>query len=359
MAKENESGTEKTEEPTAKRKNKIRNEGNVPVSKELNSTAILIAGIIVLTVWGSDLKSNLAYYMRVTFEESYHINITMETVYAYFSLGIIEIVKMLLPMLLVFMFTGVYIHLVQFGFRFTTKPLKPKFAQVLNLVKGLKKVFISLSALANLLRSLIKLLIIGYIGYLTVSEQIDSFIPLIEKTVEEIFAHTADAVMLLLIRITALLLLFATVDVIYTRWKFNRDNKMTKQEVEDEVKDRDIDPKIKQQIRKRQVEIVMKSMMEAVPKADVIITNPIHVAVAISYNQSKNSSPVVVAKGLRLIADKIKKIATENEIPIVESPPLARSLYKKVDVGQELPEEFFKAVAEILAFVYKMNEKAS
>ena len=358
MANENESGTEKTEEPTAKRRGKIRNEGNVPVSKELSSTAILVAGIIVLTVWGGELKSKLAYFMRVTFEESYHINLTTETVSAYFSLGIVEILKMLLPMLLVFMFTGVTIHLVQFDFKFTTKPLKPKFSQVFNLVKGLKKVFVSLSALANLLRSLIKLIIIGYIGYLTVSEQIDSFIPLIEKSVEEIFAHTTDAVMLLLIRITVLLFIFAIVDVIYTRWKHNRDNKMTKQEVEDEVKDRDIDPKIKQQIMKRQVEIVMKSMMKEVPKADVIITNPIHVAIAISYNQSKDSSPIVVAKGLRLIADKIKKIATENEIPIVESPPLARSLYKKVDVGQELPEEFFKAVAEILAFVYKMNEKA-
>ena len=359
MASENESGTEKTEEPTAKRKGKIRNEGNVPVSKELNSASILVAGIIALTVWGSELKSNLAYFMRVTFEESSRITLTTETVYAYFSVGIVEILVMLLPMLLVFMFTGVIINLVQFGYKFTTKPLKPKFAQVLNLVKGLKKVFFSLSALVNLLRSLIKLIIIGYVGYLTIEEQIDSFIPLIEKSVEEIFAHTADAVMLLLIRITALLLVMAIVDVIYTRWKHNRDNKMTKQEVEDEVKDRDIDPKIKQQIMKRQVEIVMKSMMKEVPKADVIITNPIHVAIAISYNQTKNSSPIVVAKGLRLIADKIKSIATENEIPIVESPPLARSLYKKVDIGQELPEEFFKAVAEILAFVYKMNEKAS
>ena len=359
MANENESGTEKTEEPTQKRMGKIRDEGNVPVSKELNSTAILIAGIFTLYLWGGDIRSKLAYFMQISFSESYHVTLSAETVSAYFSVGIVEIIVLLLPMLMVFAFTGVIVNLAQFDYKFTTKPLKLKLGQVFNLAKGLKKVFFSLSALANLLRSLIKLLIIGYIGYITVSEQIDSFIPLIEKEVEEIFAHTADAVMLLLVRITVLLLLFAIVDVIYTRWKHNRDNKMTKQEVEDEVKDRDIDPKIKQQIMKRQVEIVMKSMMKEVPKADVVITNPIHVAIAISYNQSKNSSPVVVAKGLRLIADKIKKIATENEVPIVESPPLARSLYKKVDIGQELPEEFFKAVAEILAFVYKMNDKAS
>lgn len=353
---ENESGSEKTEQPTSKRIQKSRQDGNVAKSMEVNSVAILIASIIMLMLWGPTMKDSLAYIMQSIIRESPYINITFESVRYYFLEGVIDVLLVVLPFMLAIALTGIFSNIFQFGLLWSMKPLEPKFGKLFNPTTIFKK-FFGAQTYVQLVRDLFKTAVAGYIGYITIKEELENMIPLIDMSVQEIFSYAASAVMLMLIRITAALIILAVADKIYTSWKHNEDLKMTKQEVKEEMKQSEMPSEVKKKISERQVDVFLKGMMKNAHKADVVITNPIHVAVGLKYDQNNMSSPKVIAKGLRLIADRIKEIANENNIPIVENPPLARSLYKKVEVGDEIPEDFFKAVAEVLAFVYKMKEK--
>ncbi|PID30774.1 MAG: flagellar biosynthesis protein FlhB [Candidatus Cloacimonadota bacterium] len=353
---EDESGMEKSELPTSYKLEKAREKGNVPKSQEINSISVLIVSILSLYLYGPTIKSSLAQIMQGIILESSKIELNVESVRIYFLEGVGAVASIIMPVLLTIGFVAIVSNIAQIGFLWTTEPLVPKFEKFFD-PKSFYKRFFSLDILVQLTKDLLKTVITTFVGYITIKEEIDNFMLLIDFTVVEIFAYATDVIMTLLIRITAVLVVLAILDKLYSSWKFTNDMKMTKQEVKEEQKNYDMPKEIKEKIAKKQMQTYMGGMMEKVPEADVIITNPIHVAVAIKYKPGEMQSPKVVAKGLRLIADRIKTIAMENDVPIMENPPLARGLYKKVELDQEIPEEFFKAVAEVLAYIYKIKKK--
>ena len=356
MANENESGSEKTEQPTGKRLNKARDDGNVPKSMEVNSAAVLITAILVLMYFGENTKSNLAYIMQSIILNSSVVELTTDSVRLYFYEGIKVLILLLLPFCLPIATVAIIVNIAQSGLNFTTKPLEPKFDKLFDLAGALKKMFVDIDTIVKLGKDLLKLSLMGLVGYLAIKDELPNFIPLIDMSIKEIFSYAAATVLKIIIRVTSVIVAIAILDFIYTKWKYTRDLKMTKQEVKEEKKQAE-NPEIMKMISQRRYEVMQRIMKQDVPKADVVITNPIHVAVAIKYDPDSMTSPKVVGKGLRLIADRIKKIAVENNIPIMENPPLARSLYKKLEIGDEIPEEFYKAIAEVLAFIYKMKQK--
>lgn len=354
---ENDAGTEKTEQPTSKRRGKARSEGNVPKSNDLNSAVVLIVAVTAVYLTGDSIFKDLSYVMEETIRHSTIVQINLESVKYYFYSGIFFVVKMVLPITFAIAVGSVAVNLGQVGWIFTTKPLGPDFSKLFNFGSAIRKMFIGKETLIQLAKNFAKVSICVWIGYVTIKDHIPDFIALIGMSVEEIYTKACALTLQMAMRLLMLFTTLAIIDMFYTRWKYIEDLKMTKQEVKDEFKDSEGNPEIKRKMMQRQFEIFMHSMMKNTKKADVIITNPIHVAIALEYDPATMRAPKVIAKGLRLIADKIKNIAIENDIPIIENPPLARSIYKKVEVGSEIPDDFFKAVAEILAFVYKLKKE--
>jgi flagellar biosynthetic protein FlhB len=241
----------------------------------------------------------------------------------------------------------------QIGFEIHGEPLRPKLAK-LNPISGVKRLF-SLKALVDLAKSIIKILIIGGIAYGFIKSQMEGFPPLMQQGVGQILLFIAQAAFKILFLVCLALILLAFLDFIYQRWQHEEDLKMTKQEVKDERKQVEGDPKVKGRIRKAQLEMAARRMMEAVPEADVVITNPSHLAVALKFEASQMHAPTVIAKGAGHIAERIKEVARNHQVPIVEDKPLAQTLFKMVEIGEFIPEELYRAVAEILAYVYRIK----
>ena len=235
----------------------------------------------------------------------------------------------------------------------TLKPLTPKLDKF-NVVKGLKRLF-SLRKMIDIPKNLLKLIIIGVAPYYVVKSEFRRLLYIMDSNVWQIMAFIGLILMKIMFYVAIIMLLLALIDYVYQQWKFEQDLMMTKDEVKDERKQAEGDPKVKARIRRMQIEFGMKRMMAQVPEADVVVTNPVHLAVALKYDRESMNAPQVVAKGARLIAEKIKEIARENNVPIIENKPLAQSLYKMVEVGDAIPESLYKAVAEILAYVYRQK----
>lgn len=245
--------------------------------------------------------------------------------------------------------------MMQFRFQITTKPLKPKFSK-LNPISGMKRLF-SVGKLVELLKSIVKIILIMAIVYTTVKDDWVYLVRFYGMPLNQAIEVIGSVVINMGLKISLVFMIVAFADLFYQRYKFKNDIKMTKQEVKDEYKNAEGDPQIKGKIRSKMQEASRRRMMQDVPKADVVITNPTHYAVAIRYDAETGSAPVVLAKGADLVAQRIKEIARENHVEIVENKPLARMLYANVDIGQEVPPELYQAVAEVLAMVYKMQGK--
>ncbi len=357
MASENENGEEKSEQPTSKRMNKARGDGNLPQSQEVNTAAILIISFIMLALYGSSIKESLAHIMQMVLINAFKVKLDTGTVRSYFFSGTVYLVKMLFPFLAAIAITGVAVNIMQHGWNFSTKALEPKFSKVFDVFSGIKNKFFNIQTLANLLKSIVKIALFGIVGYQTIMESMGKFNDTQGLSLAQLIDFTGDLVLTIAIRMLVMLVIIAIADWIYTKWKYNDDLKMTKQEVKEEHKNAEMGPEVKKKMMQRRVDVFLRNMQREVPKADVVITNPIHVAVALSYDPQKSAAPVVVAKGLRLVADKIKNIARESEIPLVENPQLARSLYKNVEIGSAIPEEYFKTVAVVLADVSRLKEE--
>lgn len=357
MAKENENGEEKSEEPTEKRMTKARGEGNLPQSQEVNTAAILTLSFIMLSIYGYEIKDKMAYIMQLVIRNAFKITLDQGTVHTYFYSGVLSLIALLMPFLMAIAATGVIINILQHGWNFSTKALEPKFSKVLNVIEGVKNKFFNIQTVANLGKSILKIVLCGAVGYLTIIENLSRFNEITALTLAQIIGFTGSIVLTIAVRMLVMLVLIAIGDWIFTKWKYKSDMKMTKQEVKEERKNSEISPEIKKKMMQRRVDLFLKNMQKEVPKADVVITNPIHVAVALKYDSQKAVAPIIVAKGLRLVADRIKTIAKENNVAIVENPPLARSLYKNVEIGNVISEEYFKTVAEVLAYVYKLKEE--
>jgi len=259
------------------------------------------------------------------------------------------------PFVLTALLLGVLANLLQTGFAVSGQALVPDFTR-LNPLTGLRR-FLSGHGLVETIKALGKLGIIGYIACSTISNSYPQLLAAIRQDIPTILAIIGDLLYRVALRIALFLLVLAAADYAYQRWAFERSIRMTKEEVKQEFKQLEGNPQIKSRIRSRQRQIARRRMMEAVPKADVVLTNPTHFAVALQYDPVTMGAPQVVAKGADLIAERIREVARAHNVPIVENPPLARALYKSVDIGREIPAEFYAAVAEVLAFVYQINAR--
>lgn len=347
---------EKTEEPTAKRKREARQKGQVPKSTELNSAVVLLFGFVCLKSFGMNLYTGMLDIVTRTFEV-YMYKEDLFTINGIKGLSI-DLAMMfftaMLPIFGVIMLSGVIANLMQSGLLFTTESIKPKFSNISPL-KGIKQMF-SLKQVAEFfIKTLLKVAIVGVVAYRTISENTNALLNTMNLTPSAIGEYIMSVIIDLGTQISMFLLIFALVDWIVQKRKHKKELRMTKQEIKEEYKQTEGNPQIKGKIKQKQRQMSMSRMMKSVPKADVVITNPTHFAVAIKYDPKENDAPIVVAKGQDYVALRIKEIAKENKVQIVENKALARTLYASVDIGQAIPEELYQAVAEVLAYVFSMR----
>jgi flagellar biosynthetic protein FlhB len=347
-----ESSQDKTEQPTGKKLEDARQKGNVAQSKEIPSVLILSGSIGVLFFGGSWMLGRLTDTMRGMYQRAGTLNMVSETMHTLLWEVFLNSVVILLPLMLVVMTAGVLGNVAQFGFLFTGEKLTPNLAK-LNPISGIKKLF-SLRSLVELAKSIIKLVIISGVAYIVLKRYLDQIPGIMQLSVGNILKFIGQVSFQVSLYTCLVLFLMAVLDFAYTKWQHHQDLKMTKQEVKDESKQREGDPAVKARIRSVQREMARQRMMEAVPDATVVITNPTHLAIALKYEEGM-SAPTVVAKGAGFVAQKIKALAAENDIPLVENKPLARAMYKLTEVGDFIPADLYRAVAEILAYVYRLK----
>jgi flagellar biosynthetic protein FlhB len=345
----------KTEQATPKRKQEARERGQIARSVELNSAIILLTALITFRYVGPYLLNSIGKLTVYTYENM-SASFGMENVYSQTIFYMIEIFKMVAPILLVMMVVGLLVNYMQVGVLFTLQPLTPKLSKI-NPIAGFQRLF-SRRSLIEFVKSLLKLTLIGWLGYLGIKAALPQLIPAMDMQGAEAIKFVGGLTLTVLNRIIIALIIIAALDFFYQRWEHNESLKMSKQEIKDEFRQAEGDPMIKARIRRIQREMARRRMFEAIPKATVVITNPTHVAVALEYKEGMQS-PVVLAKGERIIAEKIKEVARKHNVPIVENPPLARALLKQCPVGAPISPDLFEAVAEVLAFVYRMNRKKS
>lgn len=349
-------GGEKTEPATAKKLKDARNDGKVAKSKELSSAIDLIALFLVLKIFISYLGSGFlegfpAIYNKIPEISEYSgKGFSVFTASRILRQALISSLQIMIPFLIVGVAVALFGGIVQVGWKVTTKPMQPKLDKF-NPINGFKRMF-SKESLFELLKSILKLGLIAYVAYSCVNDQKDNLFVLYEIPLNQAIALCGTIIIDTGLKISLIYLLVGILDWAYQKHKFKEDMKMTKQEVKDEFKNTEGNPEIKGRQRSKMREASQRRMMQDVPKADVVITNPTHISVAISYDSDRAKAPVVLAKGEDYVALKIREVAKENNIEIVENKPLARTLYATVDIGQEIPPELYQAVAEVLAMVY-------
>jgi flagellar biosynthetic protein FlhB len=287
----------------------------------------------------------------------FHVSLTPNSVIHYTNMGVIFLFKLLAPLLAALLAAGVLVNIVQSGWLLTMKPLMPKLSKV-NPLSGLKNLF-SAAKVFDLCKDILKLVIIGLVAYISIAQSMPLFFGLSGCSVGQIFEVLLITTFKLGMKIALLLIILAVMDFAFQKHRNHQKLKMTKHEVKEERKQMEGDPQVKARIRSLQIEMARRRMMGDVPKATVVITNPVFIAIALKYQMGVDKAPVVLAKGKRKIAEKIKEIARENGIPIVEDKPLARAMYDIIEIGTQIPQEFFTPVAEILAYVYRLKEKAA
>lgn len=354
-------GGEKTEPATSKKLDDARKEGQVAKSREIANGLGLLALFLILKFWVGHIGEQLLGVFQIVYNRIPDLTIYPNgfmpeaSVMSLFGLMLKQVLLILAPILIIGFLVAFLSDLVQVRWKPTTKPLKPKFSK-LNPISGFKKIF-SVNSLVELVKSVLKIGLIVYVCFSYLKERWLLLFNLYDMSLMQAIGLAAETMTDLGIRISALYMVIALGDYIYQRVKFSNDMKMTKQEIKEEFKQMEGDPQIKGQIRAKMREASRRRMMQDLPKADVVITNPTHYAVAIQYDPEIADAPVVIAKGEDYMAARIKEVARENQIEIVENKPLARMLYANVDIGQAVPPELYQAVAEVLAFVYHLQGK--
>ncbi|NIS39051.1 flagellar biosynthesis protein FlhB, partial [Candidatus Saccharibacteria bacterium] len=334
-----------------------RQKGNVPKSIEVNSAMVLLFGIALLYLIGGKLYENIIDIFYGILNGGFLETLSVDNLQQYLLEGIYGIGSTTLLFMIGIMCVGLASNIMQVGFLLTLEPITPK-PEKINPFKGIKKTFFSSRALEELIKNLLKLTIVITIAYFAVMSYKNDFPPLIDQGVGSIASFMVHAAFSVSLKIALALVLIAVADYAFQRYEHIKGLKMSKQEVKDENKQLEGDPKIKSRIRSLQMEMARNRMMQEIPKADVVITNPTHYAIALKYNPEAMQAPKLVAKGRNNIAHKIREVAREHNIPIMEDPPLAQAIYKTVELNQQLPERFFQAVAEVLAYVYKLKNKS-
>ncbi len=345
---------EKTEDATPKRREEARKKGQVARSNEVNSAFIILASFMALKLLAANIFEELSALMRYIFSDFLLQPLTADGFYQLFLQVGLVFFKSVGPLLLVVAAVGIGINFLQVGFSFSLQPLQPDFER-LNPIGGLQRL-LSKRVLVELAKSLLKVAVIGYFIYKFICREMDILPAAANFDLRQSAAHFGDMVIDLASQIGAVLIVLAAGDFFYQWWEHQQSLKMSKQEVKEEMKQTEGNPQIKGKIKEKQRALAMRRMMQEVPKADVIITNPTHFAVALAY-QADMPAPRVLAKGQDLIAQRIKEIAKEHNIPIVENKPLARTVFQMVDIGGWIPAELYQAVAEVLAYVYRLQRR--
>jgi len=343
----------RSETATPRRRQEAREKGQVARSVEVNSALVLLAAVTAIRYAGPYMVDSINQMAVFTFQNM-NMDFGLENVATMTVFYMWQIAKILAPVLATVLLVGLLINYLQVGVLFTAKTLSPKFNNI-NPISGFQKIFSRRSAI-EFLKSLLKLLVIGWIAYAGVKAALPNLVPTMDMQGVEPLKFIGALTLKILYWIFFALVVLAILDYLYQKWEYEESLKMTKQEIRDEHKQSEGDPMIKARIRQIQREMARRRMFEAIPRADVVITNPTHVAVALEYKEGMQA-PIVLAKGERVIAERIKEMAKRHRIPIIENPPLARALLRQCPVGAPIPPDLFEAVAEVLAFVYRMNQK--
>lgn len=351
---ENDQEQERTEDATSRRRDEAREKGQVARSQELVSVGILVASLIYFYFGASGLVKNIMELMTSGFRTASQADLTPESLNFLFTDYIFKGFIIVFPIMLTIVIAAILGNIMQFGIMFSSDAVTPKISKI-DPIKGFQRLF-SLRSIMELVKSVLKMCIVSIIAYIVVKGEVGNMLPLMEQSIWGILIYYGRVCFKILLATTVIMFILAIFDYIYQRWEYEKSLRMTKQEIKDEYKNTEGDPLIKARIRRIQREIAAKRMMAQVPKADVVITNPTHLAVAIKYDHENMMAPKVVAKGANLIAEKIKKIAEEYDVPIVEDKPLAQVLYKTVSLDHLIPEDLYRAVAEVLAFVYNQKK---
>ncbi|WP_031483831.1 flagellar biosynthesis protein FlhB [Maridesulfovibrio frigidus] len=339
----------KTEKATPKRVKKSRGEGSVAKSQEMGKTMTLLAGVL-----------GLRYLMEFYYEQFYEIfhwfltkglfsELNPNSVYTLFIWCSQKLAIILLPLFLFIAFVAYLTVRLQVGSLWSTKVFEPKFAKMFNIFAGIKKLFLDVQTLIRLAKSLLQAVVVGIAPYIVIQQEMPNFLPLFHSDAHRLATYMLEVGYKMATYAMLPMMVIAIIDLVYTRWDYQENLKMTKDEVKDERKQAEGDPQVKMQMKQKMMALVQKQMMSDIPNADVVITNPTHYAIALKYDALQAPAPMILAKGMNLVAEKIKEVARENNIPIRENKPLAQALYKQVEIGDVIPEELYQAVAAILA----------
>ena len=353
MAQSND-GQERTEQPTPKRLREAREKGQIARSRELNTVMALLAAAIAFLMIGESMVASLSEMMRQSFVIERADIFDDKVLFPSFLNTVVEEFWAMLPFALVMVVVAVLSSISLGGWGFSTKSLAFK-ASKLNPIKGMSRVF-GWRGVLEMLKGLAKFLLVTAVALVLLNTMGDRYLGLGTEPLMQGIAHAGDLLTWAFLVLSAVLILVAVVDVPFQIWDHQRQLKMTKQEVKEEHKQTEGSPEVKGRQRQIQMQMAQQRMMEEVPEADVVITNPTHYAVALRYESEKMGAPVVVAKGSELVAARIRSLASEHDVPVLSAPPLARALYFNAEVGDAIPEGLYRAVAQVLAYVYQLRQ---
>ncbi len=346
---------EKTEQATPRRKDEAREKGQVARSQEIVSVSVLGACLIYFYFASGDAVKKMMSLMIRIFREAAHPNLETGALVPMFVDLTIDSAIIVLPFLLAVTVAGAAANLMQVGFLFSTEAMAPKWDKI-DPLRGFQRLF-SMKAFVELVKNTMKITIVSVVAYLAISDEIQDLPALMDKEAWQILVYIGQVSFRIMFTTCWVLVLLAILDYGYQRWEYEKGLRMSRQDIKEEYKHTEGDPLVKARIKRMQREAARKRMMAAVPKATVVVTNPTHLAVALVYEQERMIAPTVVAKGAGYVAAKIKEVALAHGVPIVENKPVAQLLYKMVDIDACVPEDLYRAVAEILAFVYRLRRE--
>ena len=347
------SDQEKTEEPTSKRLEDARKKGQIARSRELNTFAMLITSAILLLMMGGQMGNSLLAMMKTQFQLSRQIIFDPASPIIYLKQVMIDGVMLIAPFIAVMVVVAIVAPLALGGWVFSWETITPKFEK-LDPIKGIPRLF-ALRGLMELIKALLKFLLVFFVSVILSKHFLKELTGLGAEPLEQSISHALNIIGFCYIVLCASLIVVVMFDVPYQLWDHSKKLKMTLQEIKDEMKESEGSPEIKARQRRIQMDMAQNRMITQVPKADVIVTNPTHYAVALKYDPSSNGAPKLIAKGVDLIAAQIRLLATNAKVPLVESPPLARALYYSTEIDKEIPKELYLAVAQVLAYIYQLN----
>ena len=349
-----ESGQEKSEEPTQKRLDDAKKKGQIARSRELNTFVMLIASAALLTSQGGRVGQGLISMMQDNFHVSRDVIFETQTPLVFFKQAMHDGLFLIAPMLLILTVAAIAAPLSLGGWIFSMDSITPKFDK-LDPIKGLPKLF-SINGLVELGKAMVKISLVALVGWLLYHSFFAELLGLSAEPMEQAVIHGLKLIVYSFLLLSGSLVVIAAIDVPYQLWNHSKNLKMSMQEIKDEHKEAEGSPEIKGRIRRTQMEMAQNRMMKEVPNADVIVTNPSHYAIALKYDEASGSAPILVAKGIDLIAAQIRNIAIENDVPLVAAPPLARALYYSTELDNEIPQGLYTAVAQVLAYIFQLKE---